>query len=574
MDTNSQRTSQVLHSPATHYHLGGDSLVEHPTLTELCTLCRRRLSPDNDDLDAVSICGDCKFLLLEDLGTPTRDFDRRRSPRPRRTRHASSESNEELFSQQLSHMINLARQNQLPFTWQDNQLIDDDASGTSLRYTSARTTPNGSRRWRHLLSDTESESFDYLDSLYGESEISISRYRPFNSENDTISFSAHGGDSDASVDGRVLMDREMLIEPDDGSDVDSDTDIDPMHTGFSQWNSDDLEDDEEEEEEGGWEEADIAEGTQESGEAGVQLHNFLSSNQSEGNDHVNWYQQPHPFEFEGLRNWRIRGGRQAYNHGIFENLVESDLLAHRRNSGDYLDATGFEELLENLAGIDNSRRGAPPAAVSVVKSLPRIIIDEKHAKCDNLACAICKDVLLVGTEVNQLPCLHLYHPSCILRWLRARNSCPLCRYELPTDDKDYDEQKQRIRERLGISDIRQQDVRVDTSADASDRAQTLPAYEIVQVGVEQADVLDMDIDSSSIGSEGRSRWFLLAAAPIVGLVGFVLVLWLGKSEKRELISHSFAERGMHQIQVPATSPPNQRDSRGKRWWSIFEWFSS
>ncbi|KAF2306603.1 hypothetical protein GH714_019729 [Hevea brasiliensis] len=322
-----------------------------------------------------------------------------------------------------------------------------------------------------VLSDTESEGFDNLDSLYGESETtpSVSWSRVYHGESDAISFSAYGGDSDVDADGHSYVDTEMFIRPDEGSNVDSDTDIDPMHAGLNQWNSDDE-----------------------------------GRRRRRRRRRCNWRQWSYSPEFRGLIPQRIRQDRQAYNRDIFANLEESELPQYVGNSGDYLDARGFEEFLEHLAETDSSRRGAPPAAMSFVNSLPLVIINEEHVKHDGLACAICKDVLSIGTEVNQLPCLHLYHPACILPWLSARNSCPLCRFELPTDDKEYEEGKRNNSDRMEIREIQQEDATEDSSTDVSDG-------EFDQGGMEQRELLDMDPSVSRSGREGsgRSGFFLL-----------------------------------------------------------------
>merc|ERR1719353_638883 len=40
-------------------------------------------------------------------------------------------------------------------------------------------------------------------------------------------------------------------------------------------------------------------------------------------------------------------------------------------------------------------------------------------------CAICREHMLEGQEIRRLPCLHLFHRTCLEKWMRVKPTCPL-----------------------------------------------------------------------------------------------------------------------------------------------------
>ncbi|XP_021894609.1 E3 ubiquitin-protein ligase RDUF1 [Carica papaya] len=102
---------------------------------------------------------------------------------------------------------------------------------------------------------------------------------------------------------------------------------------------------------------------------------------------------------------------------------------------EFLMGSGFDRLLEQLAQIEVTGFGRPenpPASKAAIESMPRIEISDSHVGAD-LHCAICTEAFEMGVEAREMPCKHIYHGDCILPWLAMRNSCPVCRHELPTD---------------------------------------------------------------------------------------------------------------------------------------------
>ncbi|XP_077247134.1 RING/U-box superfamily protein [Tasmannia lanceolata] len=127
---------------------------------------------------------------------------------------------------------------------------------------------------------------------------------------------------------------------------------------------------------------------------------------------------------------------------VIENHPNDPSLRLPGNLGDYFMGPGLEQLIQQLAENDPNRFGTPPASNSAIDSLPDIQISEELLASDSAQCAVCKDTFELGSEGKQMPCKHIYHSDCILPWLALHNSCPVCRYELPTDDPDYEQRSQ------------------------------------------------------------------------------------------------------------------------------------
>ncbi|CAA7026990.1 unnamed protein product [Microthlaspi erraticum] len=106
---------------------------------------------------------------------------------------------------------------------------------------------------------------------------------------------------------------------------------------------------------------------------------------------------------------------------------------------DYIHTTEYEMLFEQFAEAGIANLGLPPTSKSFVKNLPMVRLEVGNGESE--ICAVCKDEMSIGNEAAQLPCNHKYHSECIVPWLRVRNTCPVCRYELPTDDAEYEQRK-------------------------------------------------------------------------------------------------------------------------------------
>ncbi|CAN6469540.1 unnamed protein product [Victoria cruziana] len=561
-----------------------------------CALCRRAFSEDNEMVEGyepMSLCHDCKTVFLEDVDPNMRHSNWRRH-HSRRSRQYTSGSMGDMFSQHLSQLINQVRQNiyGLSATGIENGYGQDtDTASRVLADAAPHTTLSSLGSRLRVLSSNDSD----VDSVFDGSDTnaSISGYGAFPGDTDAIPFNDYVLNSDAFLDEQSLAGREVFSLWDSGSHIDSDAEIDPIHAHLDNWNSNSEDDDDDEA--GDWAEAAMEEAV-----VGTSAWVQDDDRTRERSEQVHLHQGGHSLENHHRNLWRTDDSIHNlvhYRHSdVFLDFESTDALTFVGNPDDYLDERGFQALLDHLAETDSLRRGAPPAAKSVMNSLPRVIISEAHEEHGVVICAVCKDPLIDGTEANQLPCMHLYHPFCIMPWLSTRNSCPVCRYELLTDDREYEEEKLIARVGIPVHDLQQIDSNEDDSSYTSDDSDAdernnLPWQphldefeiiaedaeqfdsEVIEPGVERTNITDNILISDVIVTDRTSRggWLFLAAAPIVSIVGLFLVLWFGNpfSEGRLnriiRLNGSISEQDLQQLNR-CPSGLLDGESRNKSWW--------
>jgi len=103
----------------------------------------------------------------------------------------------------------------------------------------------------------------------------------------------------------------------------------------------------------------------------------------------------------------------------------------------------IENILNYIMSNDNNRYGSPPASQSEIKKLNKYTLTEE--KLNNFGtentCSVCKEDFVIGNKMMDLPCKHYFHEECLMPWLNQHDSCPICRFELKTDDDDYEKMK-------------------------------------------------------------------------------------------------------------------------------------
>ncbi|CAI8587912.1 unnamed protein product [Vicia faba] len=122
--------------------------------------------------------------------------------------------------------------------------------------------------------------------------------------------------------------------------------------------------------------------------------------------------------FEGLSP--VSSTRRNINHNPDQESLSNEDFKYSNHQRIILE-------LENT-----TKKGQPPASKESIKAMKRVEIEES----DHRECVVCLEEFEVGGVIREIPCEHRFYCDCIEKWLGIHGSCPVCRYQMPADEKD------------------------------------------------------------------------------------------------------------------------------------------
>ncbi|XP_070536639.1 E3 ubiquitin-protein ligase ZNRF2-like isoform X2 [Ptychodera flava] len=119
-------------------------------------------------------------------------------------------------------------------------------------------------------------------------------------------------------------------------------------------------------------------------------------------------------------------GQPGTNHHALFASNSSNARGRARSLGSV--QNGLQSM--NIAGIKCPvcSKYVPPDDIEchlvVCLTKPRISYNQDVLTCDSGECVICFEELQQGDTIARLPCLCIYHKSCIDSWFEVNRSCP------------------------------------------------------------------------------------------------------------------------------------------------------
>jgi hypothetical protein len=87
---------------------------------------------------------------------------------------------------------------------------------------------------------------------------------------------------------------------------------------------------------------------------------------------------------------------------------------------------------------ENMGNGVEPTILNNLETTK--LKDISKLEDDKKNCIICMEDFMNGDEVIYLPCLHVFHNTCILEWFKRHDDCPVCKFKLTYENLNQNNQ--------------------------------------------------------------------------------------------------------------------------------------
>ena len=186
----------------------------------------------------------------------------------------------------------------------------------------------------------------------------------------------------------------------------------------------------------------------------IQLNNRINQNQhqnhhqpqSQNSDnnqrHQNNNQINQANNINNIRNNHnnipIPNNNRRINNHINHNNMNNNAhvhIRHRPQSINHLNNRIFINIRNDFNHINRNQvppsRHEHPTDKQILNQLPETYIEDVNKlDSEKKNCVICLEDFKTGDKAVILPCIHIFHKSCIKNWLKKQNSCPICKYKL------------------------------------------------------------------------------------------------------------------------------------------------
>ena len=178
------------------------------------------------------------------------------------------------------------------------------------------------------------------------------------------------------------------------------------------------------------------------------LKNFLSQNRNlnkcpkcpNTNTFKNLLIAPNPFMINPINLPRFRHINDSFsndNNDIYDedlgdinelnyNGVDDDLAFN--NSNDFDDEMD-DPFYDGPKGLDKNI--LDNMEISKIKDVEKLDGDKKK-------CTICLENYVNGDDSIALPCIHIFHATCIKTWLKNQRTCPICKFEIKYENDEVE----------------------------------------------------------------------------------------------------------------------------------------